>query len=366
MSSSGGTNIPGVSFGVPSPASGEDSKVVRPYADLSTIGQDQLALSQQGPGAAPQKKGGVVNFIKGIGKGAVNTITSLFTPQGLAIALGSAALLFVTAGAALPFLIAAGVIGGGITMGKGFASGDMEKAGEGFFGVGASLVGAKVSPRVHSETKAGGKSYAYTNKKGEVKGTFGSLVSSLNPFSKMKEVARPTKEVPYTAVEGGATTSSFRVAGSNVKSTFKPSRKEAPKTTEPPKASSFEDTEKQLQANAEKLKLEQRKVDAKTEDAKAVEIKEKAEATETGKSALDKAKAKTKAGWDKAKGKTSGLKSKFPEINPANQTGQGAGLVNSSGLMSGGVAEQEEVTPEEMKEMAVGLAEKGESGVAHL
>lgn len=211
--SSNGVGIPGLGGAAPFQQSSTPGAFVGPYADLSTVGQDQLLLSAQQGGSS--SKGGIGNFFKGIFTGAVNSVTSLLSPTGLALALGSAGLLLATGGAALPLLIGAGVIAGGTQVATGLMSGDAEKAGQGVFGIGASILGVKLAPKT-VQSKGNGQTYAYVAKDGAMQGTFGRLMSTLNPFSKMKQVAKTDSGV-YTAVQDGASASTLRLSASNIK-----------------------------------------------------------------------------------------------------------------------------------------------------
>ncbi|MBQ4077787.1 hypothetical protein IJD15_01220 [bacterium] len=99
----------------------------------------------------------LVNF----GKGLVAPIKNIFSsPKNIAItalsALGAAALIVITGGAAAPVMVGAGIIGGGIQIAKGIqkqsnAVTDAQAAeawkdmGSGTFTVGASVAGAKAS-----------------------------------------------------------------------------------------------------------------------------------------------------------------------------------------------------------------------------
>jgi hypothetical protein len=131
---------------------------------------DILNLSgKQGEGKSEGFIGKIKDFGKGIFKGAVNTITSLFSLKGLLLTLGSVALVAVAGPIAIPLLIAGGLTVGGMQIAKGVMSGDWEKAGEGTFTVGATLLGAKMGPKSY---KVNGTEYALAK---NVKGTITPL-----------------------------------------------------------------------------------------------------------------------------------------------------------------------------------------------
>ncbi|WP_373532057.1 hypothetical protein [Vampirovibrio sp.] len=111
------------------------------YPPGSGVGSDQFLSS-----GAPKKKG-VAGFLQGIANGAINTVKSLFTLQGLATTVGAGALVWATGGAALIPLAALGAGIGGFQMLNGAANGDTEAVGEGFFATAASLLGLKFTPK---------------------------------------------------------------------------------------------------------------------------------------------------------------------------------------------------------------------------
>lgn len=102
----------------------------------------------------------VVNF----GKGLIKPIKNMFSsPKNIAItalsALGAAALIVLTGGAAAPVMVGAGIIGGGVQIVKGMkkqaeavtdaqAAAAWQDMGSGTFAVGASIAGAKASLKV--------------------------------------------------------------------------------------------------------------------------------------------------------------------------------------------------------------------------
>lgn len=108
------------------------------------------------------KDDGKISFkekLKNIGEGIVKPIKSMFSsPKNIALTaasiLGGAALIAATGGAAAPVMVAAGLLGGGIQLGKGIysqakATTDEQAAkawqdiGSGTFTIGVSAVGAK-------------------------------------------------------------------------------------------------------------------------------------------------------------------------------------------------------------------------------
>jgi hypothetical protein len=111
--------------------------------------------------------GAIKDFGKGIFKGAVGMVKSLFTLKGLAMFLGGAALLVAAPAVAIPLFTLAGLGVGGYQMFKGITTGNWEKAGEGVFNIAATLVGAKFEPR--SFTGADGHTYALTKTAGGAK-----------------------------------------------------------------------------------------------------------------------------------------------------------------------------------------------------
>lgn len=116
---------------------------------LTSGAGDTFSLSSPRP--ETQKKG-FVGAVKDVGKGilngALNTVKSLFTWQGLAMTLGTAGLIAVFgAPVVMPFLIAGGALAGGYQMLGGVVEGDWKKVGEGIFTLGATGVGAKYGPK---------------------------------------------------------------------------------------------------------------------------------------------------------------------------------------------------------------------------
>lgn len=116
---------------------------------LTSGGGDTFSLSSPQP--EKQSKGflGAVKDVgKGILNGALNTVKSLFTWQGLAMTLGTAGLIAAFgAPVVMPFLIAGGALAGGYQMLGGLMKGDWQKVGEGIFTLGATGVGAKYGPK---------------------------------------------------------------------------------------------------------------------------------------------------------------------------------------------------------------------------
>lgn len=119
---------------------------------ISTIypGRDTFSLSSQPPEKKRKKgfKESLKDVGKGIANGAVNTVKGIFTPQGLAMALGTAGLIFALgAPVVMPFLVGAGLLFGGGQIFKGALDGDWKKVGEGIFTIGATATGAKFGPK---------------------------------------------------------------------------------------------------------------------------------------------------------------------------------------------------------------------------
>lgn len=111
---------------------------------------DSLELSSRKPQSSQSGGGfakGITDFGKGFLNGGYKAVTSLFSLKGLAVALGSAGLVAATGGAALPFLLAAGVAVGGVQFGSGILSGNMKESGEGFFNAITALAGTKFMPK---------------------------------------------------------------------------------------------------------------------------------------------------------------------------------------------------------------------------
>lgn len=106
-------------------------------------------LPGQGPGdtfghhdGEPKKKaGGITGFFQGIAQGGVNLIKGIFSPGGILMLGVTGALTWLTGGAILPILGALGAGVGGYQILKGIADGDSEKAGEGVFNIGTSMLG---------------------------------------------------------------------------------------------------------------------------------------------------------------------------------------------------------------------------------
>ncbi len=107
-----------------------------------------------------KEEGGLFGAIKGFAKGffvngPINMVKSLFTPQGLLMLAGGIALTVATGGAALPFLVGAGVVMGGVKMASSAMKGDWEGMGEGAFGVAISVAGAKAAPKGFTNAATG-------------------------------------------------------------------------------------------------------------------------------------------------------------------------------------------------------------------
>jgi len=155
----------------------------------------------------------VVNF----GKGLIAPIKNIFaSPKNMAITAvavaASAALIAVTGGAAAPVMVAAGLIGGGIQIGKGIykqakattddqAKQAWQQMGTGTFAVGASVAGAKSALKANgvnvegmSALKASAK--CVTSAPKNIANSFSSIgtkVSGWFPALKKKAV-KPTVE----------------------------------------------------------------------------------------------------------------------------------------------------------------------------
>lgn len=150
-------NTQGSSFNPTQGSEGSSSPFSKPFASLEA--NDSLNISGHGE----KKKsegflGAVKDFGKGIIKGGIETVTSLFTVNGLLMAAGAAAFVALAPAVAIPLLVAGGVTMGGIQIAKGVSSGDWEEAGKGTFTMGASVLGAKVAPKSFKgtgETKFG-------------------------------------------------------------------------------------------------------------------------------------------------------------------------------------------------------------------
>lgn len=150
---------PGSTYGTGQPTEGSSSPFSKPFATGGS--HDSLSLSGQ-PGEHKKSQGFIgaaKDFGKGIIKGGLNAVTSLFTLQGMALALGTAALVAVAPAIAIPLLVAGGVTMGGMQVAKGASTGNWEQAGEGTFTLAATMLGAKVGPK--SFKGANGEQYAF-------------------------------------------------------------------------------------------------------------------------------------------------------------------------------------------------------------
>jgi hypothetical protein len=144
-------------------------------------------LPGQGPGDTfgdghPKKKaGGITGFFQGIAQGGVNLIKGIFSPGGLLMLGVTGALTWATGGAILPILGAFGAGVGGFQILKGVANGDSEKAGEGLFNLGTSMLGF-LGP---SKFSVAGKAY-------ELEGSgFKAKLGSIFGLSKYKHIPSP-------------------------------------------------------------------------------------------------------------------------------------------------------------------------------
>lgn len=112
------------------------------------IGADSLQLSEAGPS---RKKGvfrASIDVLKGIGKGAVNTVSGLLSVKGLLMTAATIGVSALVGPAIIPFLVAAGVFTGGLQIARGASSGNWEGVGEGIFTLGATMAGARFAPKV--------------------------------------------------------------------------------------------------------------------------------------------------------------------------------------------------------------------------
>ena len=89
------------------------------------------------------QKGPIGGFFGGLWNGLTNTIKNLFTPDGLLMVGGFLALNFLTGGALTPIMFVLGGTIGTYQVGKGLATGDWEKMGQGAFTLGTTFLGAK-------------------------------------------------------------------------------------------------------------------------------------------------------------------------------------------------------------------------------
>ena len=212
--------------------------------------------------------------VKNFGKGIIAPIKNMFaSPKNIAItavsALGCAALIGLTGGAAAPVLVAAGLIGGGVQIVKGIqkqakATTDAQAAqawqdmGSGTFTVGVSALGAKASLKANganvsgmSTLKAAGKCIADVPKNistgfSTAKGNISNFASSLKtppvvpnsaPSSSASVPALPPATSAPALSSAPVTTSSTPIPSSNppiatsapVVETVKPLLLEAPK-----------------------------------------------------------------------------------------------------------------------------------------
>lgn len=121
------------------------------FSGLNGVNPVHAPVGSEGPGAAeahePEKGKGIGGFFRGLANGAVNTVKSLFTLQGLLTAAGTGALVWATGGAALIPLAALGTGIGGYQMIKGVAQNNTEALGEGVFTTALSLGGLRFTPK---------------------------------------------------------------------------------------------------------------------------------------------------------------------------------------------------------------------------
>lgn len=162
-----------------------------PYFTLSpTSGMNQPdVFNHSGNGQQEKKSQGILGAIKDFGKGivngAINTVKSLFTLKGLALALGTIALAWAAPALAIPLLVLGGLAYGGVQIFKGISTGNWEKAGEGVFTIGATLLGAKFGTKLEPTIKdAGGAKYIFTKTKDGNKVPVTGLFDKLAAYSK--------------------------------------------------------------------------------------------------------------------------------------------------------------------------------------
>jgi hypothetical protein len=214
-------------------AGGASSPFSSPFA--GTDSADTLSLS--GHGEEKKSKGimgAITDFGKGIFKGAVNTVSSLFSLKGLAMTLGAAALVAVAGPIAIPLLIAGGLAIGGKQIFQGVTTGNWEKAGEGTFTVGATLLGAKVGPK--SFKGADGVEYALKGGDGFLSKPIGYLKSLIpGKMGKVYEATLPDGTVVAKsglALGKESATHAFSGLGSKFKHSTEQLKKGAANLTE--------------------------------------------------------------------------------------------------------------------------------------
>ncbi len=146
-------------------------------------GTDSIQLA----GQRPRKKsviGATFDVLKGIGKGAVNTVSSLLSVKGLLMTAGTIGVCALVGPPIIPFLVAAGVLTGGAQIAKGASSGNWENVGEGIFTLGTTMLGAKYAPTatrnaageqlvLSNSVKAGAKTPGFIE--GMFKGTWNQI-----------------------------------------------------------------------------------------------------------------------------------------------------------------------------------------------
>lgn len=183
------------------------------------------------------KDDGKISFkekVKNFGKGLIQPITTIFkSPKNILLtAAGIAAgagLIAITGGAAAPVMVAAGLVGGGVQIGKGIykqvnaktdneAKQAWQQMGTGTFTVGASAVGAK------SALKASGTNTANMSMWASVKNCIKSAPKNIgksvsNASSKISSAinagkASVSNNLPSTIIKNNATSSSAPKSGS--------------------------------------------------------------------------------------------------------------------------------------------------------
>lgn len=103
------------------------------------------------PRAQKTKKRGIVSksgaIAKGFGKAAIETLSNMLSIKGMLIAAATIGVAALAGPAVIPFMVAAGLLTGGVQMAKGYKSGNWEGVGAGLFTVGSSMLGSKFAPK---------------------------------------------------------------------------------------------------------------------------------------------------------------------------------------------------------------------------
>jgi hypothetical protein len=168
------------------------------------------ATAENKTGADRQKikKTGISGFFQGMKNGLVNTVKSLFTIKGMLITIATLGLVAATGGAALLPLALMGLGVGGYQVSKGVIKGDTEEIGEGAFTLGASLLGAKISP-----ASVGANTLADSTLLGKLKAPFGGKGTFSNSNATFFGAS---KEVTSDTVAGIRAKFNARTKGSNI------------------------------------------------------------------------------------------------------------------------------------------------------